>query len=113
MAKHEFGILQDPPQPGKRYDQYDPCEYDREYDCVCVDDAYLEGIVERFAQIDFYWHTLDVPGKGIAYCGITLIPPCSIRAFVEVIKDIPELSALRNLVEKARADDKWIIHYGL
>ena len=109
MARHEFGIMQDEPQQGKRYDDYEPWEYD----CISVDDEYLEGIVENFNHIDFCWHTTDIRGKGIAYCGITLIPPCSVTAFVEVIKDIPELSKLKVLSEKAFAENKWIIHYGL
>ena len=28
MAKHEFGIMMDAPQPGKRYDEYEPWKYD-------------------------------------------------------------------------------------
>ena len=34
MAKHEFGIMMDAPQPGKRYDEYEPWKYD----CISVDD---------------------------------------------------------------------------
>ena len=86
MARHEFGILEDAPQQGKRYDAYEPWAYD----CISVDDDFLEGIVERFGQIEFYWHTLDVKARGIAYCGITLIPPDSIRAFLDVIRDVSE-----------------------
>ena len=54
MAKHEFGIMMDAPQQGKRYDEYEPWKYA----CFSVDDAYLEGVVERLTSIDFYWHTL-------------------------------------------------------
>ena len=86
MARHEFGILEDAPQHGKQYDAYEPWAYD----CISVDDDFLEGIVERFGQIEFYWHTLDVKARGIAYCGITLIPPDSIRAFLDVIRDVAE-----------------------
>ena len=43
MAKHEFGIMMDAPQQGKRYDEYEPWKYT----CISVDDAYLEGVVER------------------------------------------------------------------
>ena len=41
MAKHEFGIMIDAPQPGKRYDEYEPWKYA----CISVDDDYLEGVV--------------------------------------------------------------------
>ena len=70
MAKHEFGIMTDAPQQGKRYDEYEPWKYA----CISVDDAYLEGVVERLTSIDFYWHTLSVKGKWLSYCGVTLVP---------------------------------------
>ena len=108
-ATHEFGIMQDAPQKGERYDKYEPWEYN----CISVDDKYLEKIIPRFKNIDFYCHTIDVKVKGLSYYGITLIPPCSIKAFVRVIKDIRELSELRDLSEKALTENKWIIHYGL
>lgn len=109
MANHEFGIMQNAPEQGKRYDEYEP----QKYNCISVNDDYLEDIVANFDSIDFYWHTLDVKGKGLAYCGVTLIPPCSINEFADVIKDIPELYELRKLFEKALAENKWLIHYGL
>ena len=109
MAKHEFGIMMDAPQQGKRYDEYEPWKYT----CISVDDAYLEGVVERLSSIDFYWHTLSVKGKGLAYYGVTLVPPCSLKAFIDVIADNSELSELKKLLEKALNNNKWVIHYGL
>ena len=109
MAKHEFGIMQTSPVKGKRYDDYDPYEYN----CISVGDDYLEDITEKLCNIDFYWHTLDVKGKGLAYCGITLIPPESIDAFIEVIKNIYGLKELLALSKKALEENKWIIHFGL
>ena len=109
MAKHEFGIMQTAPQKGQRYDVYSP----QKYNCITVDDDCLEDIVANFNDIDFYWHSLDVPGKGIAYYGITLIPPVSMQEFISVIKNVPELSELKALAKKAYAENKWIIHFGL
>ena len=109
MAKHEFGIMQTAPQKGKRYDAYDP----QKYNCIPVDDDCLEDIVTDFDDIDFYWHSLDVPGKGIAYCGITLIPPASMQAFISAIDNFPELSELKALMQKAYIENKWMIHFGL
>lgn len=109
MAKHEFGIMMDAPQQGKRYDEYEPWKYT----CISVDDAYLEGVVERLSSIDFYWHTLSVKGKGLAYCGVTLVPPCSLKAFIDSIADIPELCELKKLFKKALDKNKWVIHYGI
>lgn len=109
MAKHEFGIMQNAPKQGLRYDEYEP----QKYNCIVINDDCLDDIVGNFNDIDFYWHTLDVRGKGIAYYGVTLIPPCSIPAFVDIIKDISVLSGLKELAEKALEENKWIIHFGL
>ena len=109
MAKHEFGIMTDAPQQGKRYDKYEPWKYA----CISVDDNDLENIAEKLATIDFYWHTLSVKGKGLAYCGTTLIPPCSLKVFIKVIDGIPELYELKKLLTKAFNENRWVIHYGI
>lgn len=66
MAKHEFGIMVDAPQQGKRYDEYDPWKYT----CISVSDEDLEGIVEGLTSIDFYWHTLSVQTVGEASAAV-------------------------------------------
>ena len=109
MARHEFGIMQNAPKKVKRYDEYKP----NKYNCISVDDTYVEKIDADLNNIDFYWHTLDMPAKGIAYTGITLIPPKSLQAFTAVIKDIAELNVLRDLLENAFIENKWVIHFGL
>ena len=109
LARHEFGIMQQEPKPRKRYDEYES----QKYNCISVDDNYVEKIDTSLSNIDFFWHTLDVPAKGIAYTGITLIPPTSIQAFTAVIKDIEELNELKDLLEKALVENKWVIHFGL
>ena len=109
MAKHEFGIMQNPPEPRKRYDKYEP----QKYNCISVDDHYVENIAAHLIHLDFYWHTLDIPAKGMAYTGITLIPPTSMQAFAAIIKDIKGLNELKDLLEKALSENKWIIHFGL
>lgn len=109
MAKHEFGIMETAPEKGKRYDEYEP----QKYNCIAVDDEHLENIVTSFDDIDFFWHTPDVPGKGIAYCGVTLIPPSSMESFISVIENISELSELKTLLQKAYSKNKWVIHFGI
>jgi hypothetical protein len=47
------------------------------------------------------------------YCGVTLVPPCSLKAFIDVIADNSELSELKKLLENALSNNKWVIHYGL
>ena len=83
--------MQIPPQKGQRYDEYEP----NKYDCISVNDDYIEDILEKLSDIDFYWHTLDVKGKGLEYCGVTLIPPSSMQKFITVIENIPELHQLK------------------
>ena len=73
----------------------------------------MEGIVERLSTIDFYWHTLSAKGKGLSYCGITLVPPDPLKAFIDVLADKSELSELKELLEMALGNNKWVIHYGL
>lgn len=109
LARHEFGIMQHDPKPGKRYDEYEP----QKYNCISVADDYIVKMDASLGNVDFYWHTLDVPAKGIAYTGITLIPPPSIQAFTAVIKDFAELNELKDLLEKALVENKWVIHFGL
>ena len=109
LARHEFGMMQNAPKQGTRYDEYEP----QKYKCISVDDDFVEALDANLGDIDFYWHTLDIKGKGLAYCGITLIPPCSIQSFIAAINDIPELSELKQLSEKALNENRWIIHFGL
>lgn len=80
-------ITQNAPVKGIRYDEYEPQKYNS--------------------------ITVDVKGKGLAYCGITLISPCSIHSFIEVIKDYAELSELKELSAKALNEKRWMIHFGL
>lgn len=109
MLKHEFGIMPKAPKPGKRYDKYEP----QKYDCISVDDAYLQEVTDRLIAIDFYWHALSVRGRGLAYCGITLIPPDSLKVFADVVTDIPQLRELAELLKKAARESKWVIHFGI
>ena len=109
MAKHEFGIMKIPPQKGKSYETYNP----QKYHCISVNDDDLVNILASLESVDFYWHSLGVPGKGLAYCGISLIPPASMQAFISAIGNLPELSELKALLQKAHAENKWIIHFGL
>ena len=80
MAKHEFGIMDRTPVSKERYDCYEP----EKYKTIFVEDELLEPLHKRLNDIDFFWHSLDVPGKGLAYCGITLIPPESMDAAVKI-----------------------------
>ena len=109
MAKHEFGIMESAPVSGKRYDEYEP----KKYNCISVDDDYIEGIQEQLLIFDSFCHTVDIPMSGLNYAGITLIPPSSIDAFLTVIDNGLEYAELRDLLINAKKRNKYVIHYGL
>lgn len=109
MASHEFGIMQEAPALGQRFDEYEPDKYH----CIKVDDDVLELVAEQLCAADCYWHALDVPGKGLAYCGITLIPPASLPLMCDIIAAVPELADLYRMFTRAWKEDKYVIHYGL
>ena len=106
---HEFGIMAEDPLSEERYDRYEPWEYN----AISVHDDFIEPLMPHLNEIDMFWHTLDVPGKGLAYCGITLIPPAAHLDVLEVIRPVPELQPLSELVEQATREQRYIIHFGL
>ncbi len=109
MAKHAFGILEKAPISGKRYDEYES----EKYNCISVDDNYIEDIQKQLLIFDSFSHTVDIPMKGLNYAGITLIPPTSVDAFLTVIGSGSEYSELRKLLIDAKQRNKYVIHYGL
>ena len=111
MPKHEFGIMQKGPVTNKRYDSYEP----EKYNCIAIDDDYIEAVSEKLLNVDCYWHTLKRPEKGLAYYGVTIIPPNSMDALIEMLlrQDVSECIPLIDLAKKAKEDEKYIIHFGI
>lgn len=109
MAKHEFGIMKSDPIKGHRYDEYEP----QKYDCISIDDEYIERIDSELTALKCYAHTLDAPIDGLAYCGVTLIPPEAIEQFISLIESQAEMDNLRKLLCKALNENRFVIHYGL
>ena len=60
-----------------------------------------------------HWHTIDIFGKGLAYCGITLIPPTSLGSVIDVIDSFDELRELRELLKQAQQQNLYVIHFGI
>ena len=110
MPKHSFCIMDRAPRPGEWYSDYDPWDF---YPEVVIDHIYLEEQLGRFNAIPCYWQTLDQPGGGLDYCGITLIPPGSIPAFLAVARALPGLGPLLPLLEQAEREGKFVIHFGI
>lgn len=109
MAKHEFGIMTCDPKAQERYDAYEP----KKYECIAVDDALIEAIAPEWSGMDTYWHTVDYPAKGLAYCGITLIPPVSVQAMSMRTGEHKDFEPLRELLRQAAAENRFVIHFGL
>ena len=109
MAKYEFGIMENAPVKGKRYDEYEPQKYPR---LIYVYDDDLDPFLPELKG-EIYWHTLDVKADAIAMAGINLIPPETCLDFAEVIKNAPVLSELERLLRTAHGEGKFVILFGL
>lgn len=111
MANHEFGIMQNKPVNKERFDEYEP----NKYNCIAVEDDFIEPILIDLQNVDCYWHTIQNSGKGLAYCGITLIPPESMDSLKNtlLLQDKIEYKDLISLVNKAKEENKYIIHFGI
>ena len=111
MSKHNFGIMNNKPMNKERFDEYEP----NKYNCISVDDDFIESILSELQNVSCYWHTLQNKGDGLAYCGITLIPPESMDSLKNILslKDNIEYKDLISLVNKAKEENKYIIHFGI
>jgi len=118
LAKHEFGII-DSFEENKWYSNYEP----EKYNCIPVsDDIFGELIIkhsEELMAIKTYYQVTSQPGTGIDYCGVTLIPPESLKQFRDVIikansrYQSQELELLIEKVSDAISRNKYLIHYGI
>ena len=109
MPKHEFEIMINPPESGKRYGEYEP----EMNNCISVDDRMILPIVTKLGVIKTYWISLDRAEYGLNYYGVTLIPPESSGTFAELISGNRSLSRLTELLLEASRNDKFVIHYGI
>ena len=109
MAKHEFVIMDIAPTLKQEYNKYEP----EKYHCISVEDEYIEPLLKELSVIPCYWHSLKQEKRGLAYYGITLIPPHSLKEFISVIDSKMQFNELRNLLSKASNDNKFVIHFGI
>lgn len=109
MPKHEFGIMPQAPQAGKCFDKYEP----EKYNCISVSDDDIQPCLHAFRCGKTYWHSLDRPALGLAYCGITLIPPETLDAYLEIIWKNPKISELAALFIEAKEKHAFVIHFGI
>ena len=111
MLLHEFGIMQIEPKKNQRFDEYEP----NKYECISINDTYIQPILKDLSTLDCYWHKLNIQGKGLAYYGITLIPPKSMDRFIKILSqnNSVEYYQLIDLLKLAIQLDKYIIHFGI
>lgn len=60
-----------------------------------------------------YWHTLESPEFGLAYCGITLIPAESLDVLVEWTCRNARLDDLTDLLIEAKKAGRFVILFGI
>lgn len=111
---HEFGILDDFDSQ-KEYNEYTP----QKYNSINVDDDIISSLIENLSIMKSYFHSFNRPEYGLAYCGITIIPPESLSFFYDVItssgyfKNSTELSELASKIQQAAEEKKHMIHFGI
>lgn len=109
MAMHEFGMMAEAPMSGQRFDDYEP----EKYRCIAVADEQAERLAREAAELPMYWHTVDCPGEGLAYTGITLIPPEVLPKLREAANRCGGMAELTALLRRAERENRWVIHYGV
>lgn len=111
---HEFGILDDLDKQ-KNYIHYEP----HKYNCICVDDDIILSLHKHLSTMKTYFHSFSRSEFGLAYCGITIIPPESLSLFYVIVtsseyfKKSVELNELASKITQAIEEKKYIIHFGV
>ena len=111
---HDFGMIHKVDFQGN-YEAYTP----EKYNCISVDDDLLNSFSEELSLMKTYFHSFNRPENGLAYYGITLIPPESLSLFYEALvssetfKASNELSKLASKIMEASVEKKYMIHYGV
>lgn len=118
LAKHEFGII-DSFEENKWYSVYEP----EKYNCISVSDNLIEELIMKYNEelmtIKTYFQVTTQLGTGLDYCGVTLIPPESLKQFRGLIikansqYQSQELKLLIEKVSDAISKNKYLIHYGI
>ena len=111
---HEFGILDELNNQKEDID-YEP----QKYKCVSVDDDIINSLNPHLSIMKTYFHSFNRPEHGLAYWGITIIPPESLTLFYDVVtsseyfKKSIELNELASKIRQAKEEKKFMIHYGI
>ena len=116
---HKFGMI-DYIEENKDYTFYEP----EKYNCISVDgdlidEIYHKGFGNKMKKLETFAHNTNRPYKDLAYYGITLIPPKSLKQFLNIVNEENieyKSRELEKLIEKicdAIKENKWLIHFGI
>lgn len=111
---HEFGIL-DVLDKQTNYIHYEA----NKYNCISVDDDLISNLDKHLSIMKTYFHSFSRPEYGLAYWGITIIPPESLSLFFDIVtsseyfKKSDELSELASKILQAIEEEKYMIHFGV
>jgi hypothetical protein len=113
MLTHRFKIM-DCIDSQKDYSDY----FSRKDNCIFVNDEIILLVIKELKIMPTFYHNLNRPEYGLAYWGVTLIPPTSLKTFKDVLlgeKCIQplELNQLIVLINTAIEENKYIIHCGV
>ena len=110
---HEFGIIKDITE--KSYKNYAP----EKSQCISIDDEIITNLMKPLSLLKTYFHSLNRPEYGLAYHGITIIPPESLPTFLDIVlsaddlKQFEDLNELGQEIMQAKNENKYMIHYGI
>jgi hypothetical protein len=112
---HDFGIIDNIESVKRRKIGYEP----QKYNCISIDDEIIHNLTNHLSIMRTYFHSLEHIEFGLAYAGITIIPPESLLFFYEVITSSSiygkssELNELAAKIVMARRENKHMIHFGV
>jgi len=110
---HEFGIIDDITK--KTYKSYAP----EKSQCISVDDEIITNLMKPLSLMKTYFQSLNRPEYGLAYHGITIIPPESLPTFLDIVlstddlKQYDDINELGEKIIQAKNKNKYMIHYGI
>lgn len=114
MLAHKFGIIDDGSDLENEI-KYTP----QKYKCIKVDDNLILGLIHELALMKTYFHNLSRIEFGLAYYGITIIPPESLSVFEDILLNAKKtltndnLDKLLFLVRNGLENQKHLIHFGV
>lgn len=91
----------------------------KKYHCVTVDDSYIDDWWNQLIAMKTYFHCINKPEMALARWGVTLIPPRSLCMFEEIVLQDKRMNTdnqlieLVNLIQRAKKENKFMIHYGI